>query len=92
MTITSRSATVPTRIGRGLRHHLRLLSRYVRVNPQDAGGGARLRAGGHRRVPGAASREGRSGGLRECGGRWWGGARRRGGTGAGEVGEVSHFR
>lgn len=48
----------------------------------------RLRArGGRWRVSGAASREGLSRGLPECGGRGWGGAGRRGGARAGQVGE-----
>jgi len=38
-------------------------------------------------MAGAASREGLSSGLREGGGRGWGGAERRGGAGAGTVGE-----
>ena len=38
-------------------------------------------------MAGAASREGLSCGLRECGARGWGGAGRRGGAGAGTVGE-----
>ena len=38
-------------------------------------------------MAGAASREGLSCGLRECGGRGWGGAGRRGGAGAGTVGD-----
>jgi hypothetical protein len=37
MTITSRSVTVPTRIGRGLGHDPGLLGRDIRVDPQDAG-------------------------------------------------------
>jgi hypothetical protein len=44
-------------------------------------------SGVRRRPSGAASRAEVTGGLRECGGRGWGGAGRRGGAGAGQVGE-----
>ncbi len=55
----------------------------VKRRAEGCGGGA---GGRRRRVAGAATREGPSWGLRECGGRGWDGAGRRGGAGAGQVG------
>ena len=68
--------------------------------PSCVAKGSRARGGrrgaaagrGHRRVSGAASREGQSRGLREWGGGRWGSAERSGGARAGQVGEEGLHR